>query len=107
MVSRTCDSETGTWSDIDFSQCTLTSAQHAFVLLWITLSTGNIPMVNNRKMNIANDVRRGEDGETGKRGKEGGRDLEGEEREGKGKEERMGKRDMVKGKRGEEEAERE
>ena len=46
-------------------------------------------MVNNRKMNIANDVRRGE------------------EREGKGKEERMGKRDMVKGKRGEEETERE
>ena len=87
VVSRTCDAETGTWSDIDFTQCTLSSPQHTFVLLWITLSTGNVAMVNNRKMDIANDVRRREGGREGEgegerereREREGGREREREE----------------------------
>ena len=79
VVSRTCDTETGQWSDIDFTQCTLASSQSAFVLLWITLSTRNIPMVNNRKMDIANDVRRpGRKGVRRREGRGRGGEREGE-----------------------------
>ena len=56
QVKRVCDVETGNWSDIDFSECTLPPAQQAFVLLWLTLGTGDRMMVNNRRLQIEQDV---------------------------------------------------
>ena len=55
-MSRRCDAETGQWSDIDFSECSLSPSQHVFLLLWLTLDTGNQRMVNDRERQIRNDV---------------------------------------------------
>ena len=52
-----CDGETGSWSDIDFSECTLPQAQQVFVLLWLVLDTGDKMMVNSRRAQIEQDVR--------------------------------------------------
>ena len=56
QVSRTCDTETGMWSAIDFSECTLPPPQNTFVILWLTMNTGNVRLVENRAPEIERDV---------------------------------------------------
>ena len=56
-MSRRCDPETQRWGDIDFSECTVGPAQPVFVILWLTLNTGNEQLVNNRRPGIEMDVR--------------------------------------------------